>query len=397
MRADLGLRRGVRGIFGRLLLGQLVVVAAAGAILVAVVAYIGPGVFRYHVREALGTLPPAVEEHLDHAFADALVLALSIAAGAALLVALVTSTLLARRIAQPIRALAEAARGLAGGRYSARVPPQGPEELRELAGAFNSMAARLESEDRRRRELMADIAHELRTPIATIEGYVEAVADGAIPNDAATWATIEEAGRRMRRLVEDLAMVTAAEEGRVELRRGRLDPSTVLRTAADAARPLALTAGVTLTVRVDGGLPALDADPERIGDVLAAVLDNALRHTPAGGSIELSAGAVPAGVVLRVADSGEGIAREHLPRVFERFFRVDPSRSRAHGGSGIGLAVSRALVTAMGGTIGIASNGLGRGTTVTMTLPRALTSAGGDRRDGAPGDPLPRSKVAGVD
>ncbi len=358
-----------RSLAGKLLAAQLLVVLAGAATLAIVALAIAPGLFRAHVRDALGTVSDTVSGHLDQAFGDAVLIALAIAVVTAVVAAIAVSWFLSLRIVAPVRALAAAAQRVAQGAYGARVPTRGSDELAVLGAAFNEMAASLESAERRRRELVADVAHELRTPVATLEGYVEGLADGVVPADEEVWSVLRAETRRLARLVEDLSKVSRAEERQLDLRIAPAEPAALVEAATQAAAPGYAVKGVALEARVAPRLGKVAVDPDRIGEVLANLLDNALRHTPAGGRVELAASRHGGSVELAVADSGEGIALEHLERVFERFYRVDSARSRASGGSGIGLAITRAIVEAHGGRIRAESDGPGRGARFSFTIP----------------------------
>lgn len=358
-----------RGFASRLFLAQALVVVAGGATLALVAFAIAPGIFHSHVRHALGTLSDNTTNHIDQAFTDAVLLALGLAIAAALVAAAGISAFLAVRLARPVRALAEASRRISGGHYSARVLVQGPQEVAELAASFNEMAEALESSERRRRALLSDVAHELRTPLATLEGYVEGLADGTIAPAGETWEVLASQTHRMHRLVEDLSLVSKAEERQLDLRLTRTSPGTIVDAATQAALPRFTDKGVALETAVEPELPEVEVDPDRLGEVLANLLDNALRHTPAGGRVEAGASRRHDRIEITVTDTGEGIATENLERVFERFFRTDGARSRATGGSGIGLTIARAIVQALGGQITATSEGPGRGARFVVVLP----------------------------
>jgi two-component system sensor histidine kinase BaeS len=357
-----------RSLTAKLLASQLLVVVAGAGTLLVIALSLGPGIFRHHVRDALGYVPPDVARHLDMAFSDATLLSLGIAVGAAVATALGLGWLVSVRVVRPVRALADAAQHVASGRHGARVPERGTDELGQLAGAFNEMAASLVQAEDTRRQLLADVAHELRTPLATVESYLEALADGVMPPDSENWDAIRAETRRLSRLVDDLQRVSRAEAHQLDLHPVPTAPADLLEAAARASLPAYTARGVALDVDVDQDLPALDVDPERIAEVLANLLTNALRHTPRGGSVGASARRDGEVVEIAVADTGEGLAPEHLDRVFERFYRVDPARSRASGGTGIGLAIVRAIVEAHGGTVRASSEGVGHGTTFTLRL-----------------------------
>ena len=364
----------------RLLLAQLLVIVAGSATLALVALAIAPGIFHDHVRRSGVIVPEDMIRHLDQAFGAAVLIALGVAIGAALIAALAVSTFLSLRIVRPIRALAEAAERIAKGAYAARVPAAGSDEIAVLGGAFNEMATTLESAEQKRRELLTDVAHELRTPLATVEGYLEGLADGVVTPNGTTWSLLLAETGRLRRLVDDLAKVSRAEERQLDLRRAPSSPGRLVAAAVQAAAPGYAAKGVTLGTKLDRRLPSIDVDPDRIAEVLANLLDNALRHTPTGGRVEVGTAAAPGKQVeLVVADTGEGIAPEHLERVFERFFRADPARTRTTGGSGIGLAISRAIAEAHGGHVHAESDGVGQGARFVITMPATATNRAGAR------------------
>jgi two-component system sensor histidine kinase BaeS len=335
---------------------------------------VAPGVFHTHVRMALGTVPPQVGRHLDEGLAKAMTVALGTGTGVAVATALGMSFLLARRIASPLGDLARAASHIARGRYSARVPPtRGADELAILATAFNTMAEALEASEQRRRELLSDLAHELRTPLATIDGYLEGISDGVMPSDDQTLQVLQAETARLRRLVDDLNAVSRAEERQLDLHLTRCQPNKLLTVAVQAAQAAYTAKDVTLTAKLDPRLPQVTADPDRIGEVLANLLSNALRHTPPGGHVEVAATTRDGHLQMSVTDSGQGIPPELLERIFERFYRVDPARTHTPntGGSGIGLTITRGIVHAHGGQIHAHSQGPGHGARFIITLPPA--------------------------
>jgi two-component system, OmpR family, sensor histidine kinase BaeS len=365
----------LRGSLGaKLLLAQMLVVLA-GALTLAVVAFaVAPGVFHTHVRMALGAIPPAVGRHLDEGLARAMLVALGTGTGVAVATALGVSLILARHITRPIHSLAQAAGQVARGHYTARVPqPTSGDELTRLAEAFNDMAEALHTAEQRRTELLSDLAHELRTPLATVDGYLEGVADGVMAADDETWAVLRTETARLRRLVDDLNMVSRAEARQLDLHPIRSQPDRLITTAVQAAQAAYTAKAVTLTAKLQPGLPQVTVDPDRIGEVLANLLTNALRHTPPGGHVEVAATALPGRhLQITVTDTGEGIPPELLERIFERFYRVDPARTHTPdtGGSGIGLTITRAIVRAHGGSIHAHSQGPGHGARFVITLPR---------------------------
>jgi two-component system sensor histidine kinase BaeS len=293
-------------------------------------------------------------------------------AGLAATVAAVGASLFVTgRIVGPIRHVLAATRRISAGSYDERVPVAEDDELGALSESFNAMAAALEEDERSRREFISDVSHELNTPLSTLQGYVEGLLDGVVEPTEETWGLMYAETERMRRLVDDLRQLSSAEAGRLVLDIAPVPTEEPVRLATEAMRPLFAEKGVRLRVEVSEALPEVLADADRVVQVLANLLSNALRHTPAGGLVVVGAGAHGKGVLFRVSDTGAGISAEHLPRVFERFYRVEKSRSREGGGSGVGLAICRALVEAMGGSITAQSAGPGKGSTFSFVLPAA--------------------------
>lgn len=358
------------GIDPRLLLAQALVIAAGSVTLLGVALVLAPGLFRQHVDRAAGPISDELSAHLDEAFASAVLTSLAIAVLAATAAALVVSWVVTRRVVRPLRAMAGAAELIAAGGYGARVHTTGlGTEVEALERAFNKMAGSLAATERTRSEMLRDLAHEFRTPLTTVRGYVEALADGVVRPGPDTTDTLDAELSRVERLVDDIAIVSRAEERQLQLRL-RPTPAGELVTATVAAAASAYEAGgVALVPEVEPGLPPVAVDADRMQEVLANLLDNALRHTPTGGRATVAARRHDQAVELVVTDDGAGLAAEHLPRVFERFYRADDGRARARGGSGIGLAIARALVEAHGGRIRAESVGPGRGSTFTVTLP----------------------------
>ncbi len=283
--------------------------------------------------------------------------------GVGVLVAVLVAGRVVRRMAAPVGDVMEAADRVAGGDYGARVEARGPAEVRRLARSFNQMAERLEAHEAQRRSLLADVAHELRTPLSVIRGNVEGMLDGLYPADEAHLGPVLEETAVMARLLDDLQTLSTAEAGVLRLHRERVDPASLVEDAAAAFRVRAGTAGVALDWRVAPGVPELDVDPVRIGEVLANLLSNAVRHTPRGGSVVVAVEPAAAGVSLTVSDTGTGIDAHDLPHVFDRFVK-----SSASGGAGLGLAIAKSLVEAHGGEITAAPRP-GGGTTMRVLLP----------------------------
>ena len=294
--------------------------------------------------------------------------ALAIAGAASVGIALALGVLLARLITRPVHELTAAAGRIAGGDLAQWVPVRSRDELGVLAAQFNQMSKDLARATALRRQMTADIAHDLRTPLTVIAGYLEALRDRVLTPTPERFATLYAETQLLLRLVEDLHTLSLADAGELPLQRQPIAPRQLLARVADTYRHAAEQQGVELTAQAEPTLPELSVDPEHLARVLGNLVSNALRHTPPGGQVTLAARAAPAGVQLIVADTGTGIAPEHLPNVFERFYRADPARTAETGGSGLGLAIVKSLVEAHGGQIGVESSP-GRGTTFTITLP----------------------------
>jgi signal transduction histidine kinase len=273
-----------------------------------------------------------------------------------------------RRYAMPVADVVEAAGRLGDGNYAARVIERGPPDARRLAGAFNRMATRLETQETARRHLLAEIAHELRTPLAVIQGNLEGLLDGVYARDEAHLSAVLEETRVLSTLVDDLRTLALAESGTLALHRESVDLGALLQDLVAAFGARAAAAGVALTAECPADLPALEIDPVRIRQVIANLLTNALQHTAAEGRIRVrcqwrAEGAEAGEVWVSVADSGTGIAPEDLPHIFTRFYKSKDSR-----GTGLGLAIAQQLVILHGGRVGAESQ-LGQGTTIRFLLP----------------------------
>lgn len=305
---------------------------------------------------------------LRAAFGDAVGTAILLGLGAAIVVAVVVAVLLSTYISRPLSELASASRRLARGDYAQRVPTAAG-ELGELAASFNEMAATLGATEQRRLDLIGDVAHELRTPIASVRGYVEGLEAGVFVPGPDAWRVLDEQTARLARLVDDLATLWHAESHDLRLELEAVDGPTLLAEAVERNRPVAAVRSVELGLGPVAPL-AVRADRTRIGQILDNLIGNAIRYTPAGGHVELSLVAEARWVAISVRDDGPGLTPEQAARVFERFYRADPSRSREAGGSGLGLTISKSLAEAMGGTLEVASDGPGHGATFTVRLAR---------------------------
>lgn len=321
-----------------------------------------------------GSSASAVTESLDAAFRQALMQGLVLATVLATICALVLSYFVARQIARPVQQMLNATQRIGGGHFAERVVvpvANTGDELGKLATSFNEMASALEQTERRRVELVGDVAHELRTPITTLTGYLEGLLDGVVEPSPETWAKLHTESLRLRRLVDDLQELSRAEARQIPLHAARISPASIVTAAQERVEPQYAEKGLELGIGTLTGLPDVSADPDRAVQALTNLLTNALRYTPAPGRVEITATREGNMLAFHVHDTGMGIDPENLPRVFERFYRVDKSRTRMLGGSGIGLTIAKALVEAMHGTVRAESAGLGQGSTFTFTLPLA--------------------------
>jgi histidine kinase len=289
---------------------------------------------------------------------------------AAVLVAVLVSLLFSRQIVAPLREMMGASERISAGRYDERVSVSGSDELAQLAGNFNQMAERLEQTETMRRQLIGDVSHELRTPLTAIGGYMEGLMDGVLPANAETFEQVRMEANRLSRLVDDLQELSRVEAGSYRLDLHPVALSTLVETTIKRLSRQFDGKQITLTRRLSPDLPAILADEDRVTQVLTNLLGNALAYTPAGGEVTVSAAKVGGAVQVSVQDNGIGLPAESLPHLFDRFYRVDKSRSRAAGGgSGIGLTIAKAVVEAHGGRIWAESAGEGQGSTFSFTIP----------------------------
>ena len=276
--------------------------------------------------------------------------------------------LLSRRTLAPLQNLGAAARLLGRGDLSQRAATTGPTEIRELAHSFNIMAEGLEEAERQRRNLTADVAHELRTPLSNIQGYLEAIKDDLVDPTPETIDTIHGQALHLSRLVEDLRLLAQVEAGALQLQLSPTEIEELMQSSVEAVRPRADAQRIDLGLDVEPSLQTMDLDATRISQVIGNLLENAITHTPEGGSVTVSAHTAGETIEVAVSDTGSGISSEELPRLFNRFYRADPSRDRSTGGVGLGLTIARRLVEAHGGTIEVESE-LGEGSRFTVRLP----------------------------
>ncbi|GAA6762717.1 MULTISPECIES: sensor histidine kinase [Thermus] len=362
-------------LFAKLFLSHLLVALLALFLFFLLAEALAPSFYRghvermYHALSMMGGLMmgEALRRDLEAGLRSTLTTALLAALPLSVAGAALSASFASLRFSRTARLLSEGSRRMAQGEYRVRLPLLEQDELGELALHFNRLAEALEKVEQSRVELIGTVAHELRTPLSALQAYAEALADRVMEPEKAA-ERIQQEVRAMSRLVRDLSLVSQVESGAVELHPGPLDPKELLEQAAERFRPAFQAKGVALEVAAPSFLPRVWADAERTLQVLANLLSNALRHTPEGGRVRLGAERTGQAVVFSVEDTGPGIPEEHLPRIFERFYRIDPSRSRQDGGTGVGLTITKSLVEAMGGRIWVESQ-LGRGSVFRFTLP----------------------------
>ena len=363
-------RRGRPGIGLRLLAAQTIVLAAGAATTAVVAAVVGPPLFREHLHRAGVPMNSPEEVHAEEAYGYATVISIGGALAVSALAALAVSFYFSRRLQRSITEVASAATDVAQGNYDVRVSsPRLGDDFDALSTAFNQMASRLQTVDSTRQQLFGDLAHEIRTPVAVLEAYIEALEDGVRTLTPQTAAMLRDQTRRLVRFSNDVAALAKAEESSVSMSYANIDVDRLTHRCVAAAQERYDNKGVALRVRLQKALPPLWADEQRLSQVLGNRLENALRHTPSGGSVEVNCVRDGDRLRIAVADTGEGIAAEHVNRVFERFYRADTARDREHGGAGLGLAIAKALVEAHGGSISVMSGGPGGGATFTLALP----------------------------
>ncbi|NJM07278.1 HAMP domain-containing protein [Candidatus Gracilibacteria bacterium] len=296
--------------------------------------------------------------------------ALLVSGFAALAAAVVVSLFVSQRIVEPLQLLSAVSRRMANGFYRERTTIASDDEIAELSHSVNQLADALDRTEQRRLALLTDVTHELRTPLATIGGYMEGLIDGVIQPDRENFALVLRETGRLQRLIEDLELLSRVEAGQLPIVARSLDLHALLEQMLVQFQPT--FAAQEIDLRLDAQpLPACWADPDRVNQVLINLIANAFRYTPRGGSVTLSVLALEEHLLIALKDTGIGIASEHLPHIFERFYRVDKSRARHSGGNGVGLAIARHLVYAQGGELWATSDGPGLGATFYFTLPYA--------------------------
>ncbi len=366
----------------KLLLSYLAVIVIGVAVLILTSQSILPASFNRHMfgmgmssmmgmgGQGFGSPAAMAQLYVDYraSFNEALLYA----AAAAMTVALALSVFFSRRVIGPVRAMSLASQRIAGGRYDERVRVGGSDELAQLAMRFNQMAEKLDQVESMRRRLIGDVSHELRTPLTAIKGSMEGLIDGVLPATDETYRQIHSEADRLNRLVDDLQELSRVEARAYELDIRPVDVSSLVRSVTKRLTAQAETKRISLNLEMPPDLARVLADEDRAVQVLTNLTGNALQYTPEGGRVTMTAKRINGEVQIAVRDTGIGIPSEHLPHIFDRFYRVDKSRSRrSGGGSGIGLTIAKALVEAQGGRMWAESAGEGEGSTFTFTLPVA--------------------------
>jgi histidine kinase len=356
----------------RLVLSHLLVAVVGAAATFAIVRMTAPSLFDRELGRGPGGPGPGrlvLQDQFTAAVDSALVLGVGVGIAAAAAIGAIA----AYRLTRPLDALGAATRRLARGHYEVDVPRPGTKELDDLAEDICGLGSSLAETEGRRIRLLGEVAHEMRTPLTVVDGYVEGMIDGVLPSDDATLGLLTSEMRRLRRLADDLSSLSRAEEGRLALSVREADLGQVVRAAAERLRPQAEDGEVTLTTDLPEHAVPAAVDPDRIAQVVTNVIGNALRATQPGGGVLVSLRVEGDSAVVAVTDTGEGLDAADLERVFERFYRV-PGRRRSETGSGdegsgIGLTISRRIADAHGGTLTASSPGAGHGSTFALTLP----------------------------
>ncbi len=367
---------GIRRHLGyKLFVSYLIVIAVGVMVLAGAVQLQTPSAIQRHVDRMESHLlsDPGLVEDLRQNFTEAVNEITLTAALVALLAAVVVSVFTARRITDPIRTMMSASQNIAAGHFEQRVDVPSNDELGELAISFNQMAAELEQTEKRRLALIGDVAHELRTPLSNIRSIMEGLMDGVLAAEPASYASVQREVIRLQRLVQDLQELSRAEAGETYLDLSDVSPVILVNTVCDRLRLQFEDKEVALVLDVPVQTPPVRADSARANQILLNVLGNALQYTEAGGQVTVRTRRQVSDVIFTISDTGIGVSPADASHLFERFYRVDKSRSRATGGSGIGLTIAKHLVERQGGRIWVTSEGVGQGSVFAFTLPVAVS------------------------
>src|SRR5574338_365258 len=367
-----------RHLGAKLLLSYLAIIVVGVVVLIIASQFVLPTTFNRHMAgmgmmngmmggQGFGGSNPMTQLYVDYraSFNEALMYA----ALAAMIVAVALSLYLSRSVIAPVQAMSLATQRIADGRYEERVQVHGEDELAQLARRFNQMAEKLDQVESMRRRLIGDVSHELRTPLTAIKGSMEGLMDGVLPATQETYQQIHAEADRLNRLVDDLQELSRVEARAYELEFHPVDVSSLVRTVTKRLAPRFESKRISLDLDLAPKLPGVLADEDRAVQILTNLTGNALQYTPENGKVTISTRQLNHEVQISVRDTGVGIPPEHLSHIFDRFYRVDKSRSRqTGGGSGIGLTIARALVEAHGGRIWVESAGEGLGSVFNFTL-----------------------------
>lgn len=376
----------------KLLLSYLAVMLVGLAVITLSTSFVAPRSFAQRMEKMDDTAEPATgqgqhgrgtlggsagsnrptDAEVNQRFRDALNESLLWAGAAAIVASLLISAVITWQVTRPLHAMVAASQHIASGHYAERLPDRQRDEIGELVRSFNQMADSLQQTETMRQRLIADISHELKTPLTSIMGMMEGLEDGVMPATPQTYHLVHQEAERLRRLVQDLQELSRAEGGQTQLNLCPHPPAELVKFATDRLAPQFMDKGITLNIDLSPSLPNVCADLERTGQVLINLLGNALQYTPTDGQVSVSAAVIDHHIRLAVQDTGLGLTPDDLNKIFQRFYRVDQSRARASGGSGIGLTIARHLVEQHGGQIWAESAGLGTGSTFYFTLPLAI-------------------------
>jgi histidine kinase len=347
-------------------------------VLAAAITIVAPANFSQQMTHMRGTMTGMMGQRMDvldadleDSFRSAVNDALIIAGIVALVAALGVSWFVSDRIVRPLRSLVTLSQRIADGHYEQRLHLDTGDELSELVASFNRMTESLANTESLRVRLLGDVTHELKTPLASIKGYMEGLQDGVLPATPETFQSIHREAERLERLVQDLQELSRTEAGQVAFDIQVCTPHAIMQSVIDRMRPQFDDKGIAVSLHMPDDFPLVRTDPDRLAQILTNLLGNALQYTSSGGEVHVMATHNQHDASFSVADTGVGLAVEDLELIFKRFYRVDKSRSRASGGSGIGLTVAKHLVEAQGGEIQASSEGIGKGSRFTFTLPLA--------------------------
>ena len=359
------------GLAGRVMIAQLIVIAVGAVTLLIAALLVAPPLFSGHLAESGVTDPDSVD-HAEQAFASAYLVSLAVGSAAAILAASIIAWLLVTRVAPPLRRLSDATRQVAAGNFDTPIPEQGfGAELDTLTHSLRQMAGQLQHVEQSRTQMLNDLAHEVGTPLATLQAFVDGLEDGVVEPVPETYEVLRNQISRLRRLTDDIRQAATSQDPALGLDLRPLSVRDQVQLAVDLASPQFQAAGVTLDAAVQPPTSSILGDEERLQQVFTNVLANALRHTPAGGRVHIDARNRDRDVVISISDTGEGIAADQLESIFDRFHRGDPARTIADSptGAGLGLTIARTIINDHDGSITAASPGPGRGSTITITLP----------------------------